>query len=177
MPPQSLKSRLPLILLTVPLAVMTLAGCAAASQGATATSAATSSADCAGVWVEVDFGVLSDTNLASCVDTSAPMKGLDVLAAAGVTLEGTGDYGLDVVCRVNGLPSADDPLPVAGHEDYRESCATMTPEFAYWSLWVEDRATGSWDYAPVGIGDLSLGPGESLGLTFTTGTHTDPPTP
>ena len=133
------------------------------------------SASCEGVWLAIDFGSLGEEPIDSCMTTTEPVDGLAVLAQANVTVDGTADYGLDVVCRVNGLPSADAPLNVPGHESYRETCEKMTPEFAYWSVWIEDRATGAWDYAPVGIDALSLKPGESLGLTFTTGTHTDPP--
>lgn len=164
-----------------------MAGCAAQAgtsveqqgtadtPGPVDTSVSASSAACDGVWLAVDFGALGEPPIDQCLSTTEPVDGLAVLAQANVTVDGTADYGLDVVCRVNGLPSADAPLNVPGHNNYRETCEKMTPEFAYWSVWVEDRATGAWDYAAVGIDALSLAPGESLGLTFTTGTHTDPP--
>jgi hypothetical protein len=136
---------------------------------------ATSSVECAGVWLHVDFDILGATLIETCVDAVAPLEAMTVLDAADVKITGTADYGLDVVCRVNGLPAADQALKIPGHESYRETCATMTPAFGYWSVWVEDRATGEWDYASVGIDDLTLAPGESLGFTFTNGTHTDPP--
>jgi hypothetical protein len=136
---------------------------------------AVSAAECAGVWLEVDFDILGADIIETCISTTAPVEAMTVLDAAGVTITGTADYGLDVVCRVNGLPAADQSLKISGHESYRETCAAMTPEFGYWSVWVEDRATGTWDYATVGIDNLTLAPGESLGFTFTSGTHTDPP--
>ncbi len=159
-----------------------LAGCSANPSSTTSDAArqasaaeATSSTECAGVWLQVDFDILGATLIETCVDAAAPLEALTVLDAAAVTITGTADYGLDVVCRVNGLPAADQSLKIPGHESYRETCATMTPEFGYWSVWVEDRATGEWDYASVGIDDLTLAPGESLGFTFTSGTHTEPP--
>ncbi|MCF8540336.1 MAG: hypothetical protein K9H50_01025 [Aurantimicrobium sp.] len=159
-----------------------LAGCAAnpssptsdAGRQASAGDAA-SSVECAGVWLQVDFDILGAPLIETCVDTVAPIEAMTVLDAAAVTITGTADYGLDVVCRVNGLPAADQSLKIPGHESYRETCATMTPEFGYWSVWVESRATGEWDYASVGIDDLTLAPGESLGFTFTSGTNTEPP--
>jgi len=136
---------------------------------------ARSAAECTGVWLEVDFDILGADIIESCIVATAPVKAMTVLDTAGVTVTGTADYGLDVVCRVNGLPAADQALKIPGHESYREMCAAMTPEFGYWSVWVEDRATGKWDYATEGIDNLTLAPGESLGFTFTSGTHTDPP--
>jgi hypothetical protein len=50
----------------------------------------------------------------------------------------------------------------------------MPPEFAYWAVWVK-QGTPDWQYAMVGAGDLTVRPGDSLGLAFTTGTTT--PTP
>lgn len=157
-----------------------LAGCTSApsagDEGRRARAAdVASAAECAGVWLEVDFDILGAEIIETCISSTEPVEAMAVLEAAGVTITGTADYGLDVVCRVNGLPAADQSLKIAGHESYRETCAVMTPEFGYWSVWVEDRATGEWDYAAVGIDDLTLAPGESLGFTFTSGTHTDPP--
>ena len=171
----------PLISLSacVAVALGALSGCAATPGGATerAASAAdtASAADCAGVWVEVDFDILGSPLIEKCVEVSASIDAMAALDAAGVTVIDTADYGLDVVCRVNGLPAATQALNIPGHETYRETCAQMTPEFGYWSVWVEDRATGALAYAPVGIDSLTLVPGNSLGLTFTSGTHTDPP--
>ena len=171
----------PLISLTAFLSVslVVLSGCAATSEDAPERAAsgadAASAADCTGVWVEVDFDILGSPLIEKCVDASASIDAMEALDAAGVTIVGTADYGLDVVCRVNGLPAATQSLNIPGHETYRETCAQMTPEFGYWSVWVEDRATGAWAYAPVGIDSLTLVPGNSLGLTFTSGTHTDPP--
>jgi len=162
--------------------LIVLAGCSTSptsptSDGGRQASAAdaTSSAECAGVWLQVDFDILGAPLIETCVDTVAPIEAMTVLDAAAVTITGTADYGLDVVCRVNGLPAADQSLKIPGHESYRETCAVMTPEFGYWSVWVENRATGEWDYAAVGIDELTLAPGESLGFTFTNGTHTEPP--
>jgi len=145
-----------------------------AGRQASAADVATA-AQCPGVWLEVDFDILGADIIETCIASTEPVEAMKVLETAGVTITGTADYGLDVVCRVNGLPAADQSLTIAGHESYRETCAAMPPEFGYWSVWVEDRATGTWDYATAGIDNLKLAPGESLGFTFTSGTHTDPP--
>lgn len=130
--------------------------------------------DCAGVSVVVDFGVLNATKIDECVDVVSETPATDILNRARVTLNGTDDYGDAVVCRVNSLPSASTPVTVDGHDPFIESCASMPPEFAYWALWVK-QGVPDWGYAMVGVGDLVLKPGESIGLVFTTGTST--PTP
>jgi hypothetical protein len=129
---------------------------------------------CAGVAVVVDFGILNESEIETCVDISAEAQALDVLSTAGVTVAGTDDYGTAVVCRVNDAPASDVPIVVEGYAPHTESCASMPPEFAYWAVWVK-QGTPDWQYAMVGAGDLTVRPGDSLGLAFTTGTTT--PTP
>jgi hypothetical protein len=166
----------------VTLAMLSLAACStgAASAGITSvdgeilSTAQPLASDCAGVTVIVDFGILSSTRIDECVEVSKETPAADILSQARVTLAGTDEYGDAVVCRVNDLPSVSDPVTVDGHEPFIESCASMPPEFAYWALWVK-QGTPDWGYAMVGVGDLMLKPGDSIGLVFTTGTST--PTP
>ncbi len=90
----------------------------------------------------------------------------DALAAAGVTTEGTDQYGDQVVCRVNNVPAEDLALTAEDGSDYFEECASMPAAFAYWSLWVKP-VEGEWAYAEEGLATLQLEPGESLALLFT----------
>ncbi|MBB5640711.1 hypothetical protein [Cryobacterium roopkundense] len=62
-----------------------------------------------------------------------------------------------------------------GEESFTESCDSMPPAYAYWSLWVKSSADADWEYAQEGLGTLQLAPGASVGLRYTTGTDT--PTP
>lgn len=101
-----------------------------------------------------------------CVPADGEIAAADVLAEAGVTTEGTEEYGDDVICRVDGLPTADAPVGSTEDPSYVESCASMGPAFAYWSLWIAP-AGASWDYATEGIATLQAEPGDSLGLLFT----------
>jgi hypothetical protein len=114
---------------------------------------------CDKVTVIVNFGTLDAPTIDSCAPAGVAS---DVLKAAHITTAGTADYGDQVVCRVNDLPS-----PSA------ESCATL-PSSAYWALWVKDRG-GQWDYAQDGVATLQLTTGQSLGLVYTTGSETTPP--
>jgi hypothetical protein len=138
-----------------------LAGCSSATPGATTAppSASIGKAPCTGVSVIVDFGSLGAHDISACAPAGVAAE---VLKAAKITTAGTADYGDQVVCRVDDLPS-----PSA------ESCATL-PSAAYWALWVKD-AGGVWAYAQDGVATLQLKAGQSLGLVYTTGTETTPP--
>lgn len=119
-------------------------------------------ADC--IEVYVDFGPLSETKTTQCIETTASeMSAVDVLKAAGYEFEGTQEYGNAVVCRVNGLPDAT-----------TEACISMPSEESYWAILVKLKESASfpfamngvWGWAQVGIQDLHLHPGESIGLVF-----------
>ena len=166
-------------------AALTLAGCASGEStvGAGPTHAVavspsptvTSAADCTGVFVIVQFGLLGAHDVNACAPASAPITAAAALKAVGVTTEGTQQYGDQVVCRVNGEPSASKPIDVPGQPPYTEKCAGMPAAFAYWAVWVRDSAAGQWDYAQSGITTEQLKPGQTLGVKFTTGSDTTPP--
>ncbi|MDQ0676898.1 hypothetical protein QFZ30_000280 [Arthrobacter pascens] len=133
---------------------------------ATASSSA-ASGPCSGVKVIVDSGALkqaaADTSV--CVPVDAPTLASKVLDEAKVKTEGTTQYPNELVCRVNGVPSADFDITHKGGK-YREECKGMPAAFAYWSLWVKPDA-GAWGYAQEGLATLQVSPGESLELLFT----------
>ncbi|TFC59742.1 hypothetical protein E3O62_08510 [Cryobacterium sp. TMT2-15-1] len=151
-----------------------------AASSATASASATAApADgaCAGVSVVVDFGALDAPEIRDCVATATAetIAASTVLETAGVSTEGTAEWGDQVVCRVSGRPAADETIDVAGETPFTESCASMPAAAAYWALWVKPTADAEWEYAEEGLGSLELEPGQSVGLVFTTGTET--PTP
>ena len=155
-----------------------LSGCAPADSGSSASPAATaeaSSADCAGVAVVVDFGLLDAATITECVDATKAIPASETLATTGTTTEGSVEYGDAIVCRVNDRPAADETVVVEGQESFTESCASMPPAYAYWALWVKATPDAEWEYAQEGIGTLQVEPGQSVGLVYTTGTET--PTP
>ena len=66
--------------------------------------------ECAGVRVVVETGDLEvDDGPAgsTCIDTDEAIAAGDAVDEAGLTLEGTDEYGDQVVCRVNGVPAED----------------------------------------------------------------------
>lgn len=127
---------------------------------------ASTTADKKCVDVYVDYGVLdSSAKLSKCVPVTGEASGLDVLTKAGLELEGTGKYGLQVVCRVNSLPSATRPIGIKDHEDYVETCAEMPAAFAYWAVIVKKGAL-PWGWADTGADKVRLQAGDSVGLVF-----------
>lgn len=154
-----------------------LAGCAGVAGGGSAeingSSGGSSGGDCAGVEVVVNFDVLDGTDIATCLNTSSAISASDALTQAGVTTEGTKQYGDAVVCRVNGLPSATEPFDVAG-QAVTESCDAMPSANAYWSLW-QKTGSADWGYATTGVADITLNPGDALGLVFTVNNSTASP--
>jgi len=118
------------------------------------------------VTVLVDYGVLDSKSTSSkCIPVTGKANGLDLLADAGLAIEGTGKYGSQIVCRVNSLPSATSPIGIKDHENYVETCAEMPAAFAYWAVLVKDGAL-PWGWASTGIDQVTLKAGDSLGLVF-----------
>ena len=153
--------------------VLLLSGCAA--QGSDDYSLGNPE-DCSGVLVVAHYGMLPGDNLTECVEFSEPeVAANEVVSFAGLTLEGTAEYGDQIVCRVNGLPSDSEEIVVSGEDPHLETCQDMPPAFAYWALWVKNTPEEPWAYASEGIGTLRVKPGMSVGLAFSTGGDT--PTP
>ena len=150
-------------------AALALAGCAAPAP--TASPEPTVAEGCSEVTVVVDFGVLDEPSVESCASAGLA---LDVLAEAGVSTEGTVDYGDQVVCRVNGEPAADETVTVEGQPPFVEACLTFN-SVAYWALWVKPALDGEWEYAQEGVTTLELTDGQSVGLVYTPATDTIPP--
>lgn len=141
-----------------------LCGCGAPSQ----------SAEC--IEVVVDFGILGESPAPSCVQIeSETVPAKQLLQTAGFETEGTATYGDEIVCRVNGLPSAQESFQVEGEQPHTESCLDMPPAFAYWALWVKNSKDENWEYAQTGIGTLELKPGQSIGLVFSVAGETNTP--
>ncbi|MFF2370595.1 hypothetical protein [Agromyces sp. NPDC058110] len=159
------------------LLALALAACAPADGGGTeqptasaSDSAAGSDGECAGVEVVVelpaDLDVADSPAGTTCVAADAPILASDAVAEAGLTTEGTDEYGDQVVCRVNGVPAEDFALPAEDGTDYFETCASMPAAFAYWSLWTKP-VDGEWGYAEEGLATLEVSPGERIALLFT----------
>lgn len=138
-------------------------------SGCSTISAAPLEGDCDGVRVVVNYAGEA-TNLTSCVSFSSDQViAKDALSAAGVEIEGTATYGDQVVCRVNGIPSATEPIEVEGNDPHLETCSDMPPPFAYWALWIKQAGSENWEYATEGVSSLQLKRGDSVGLALSLG--------
>lgn len=137
--------------------LVVLAGCAPAAPTATPEPAACD------VQVVINFGPLEEPGVEACAGEGAAT---DILAAAGVQTEGTVDYGDQVICRVNGRPSADEQIELEGVAPFVEPCVTFN-DFAYWALWVKNDADAEWEYAQEGVTTLELSAGQAIGLVYT----------
>jgi hypothetical protein len=161
--------------------LVTLSACAGPAADTSATPAASEIVipavagpceevdDVEGVTVIVDASALGDADEASatwCVPAEEPILASEALDLARIGVEGTEEYGDQVVCRVDGVPAEDLALTAEDGKEYFETCASMPAAFAYWSLWVRPAA-GEWAYAEEGLSTLELEPGESLALLFT----------
>ena len=147
--------------------LLSLAACSSDTPEASASASA--DGGCAGVTVVVDasaFEDADDISQSQCIDTDEAIAASDALDIAGITTEGTTEYGDQVVCRVDGLPAEDVALTAEDGSEYFETCESMPAAFAYWSLWVQPEG-GEWAYATEGLSTLQLQPGESVALLFT----------
>lgn len=168
------------------LGALLLSGCAAgaatssspAPTGSTsaAPSPAGAGADCSGVLVVADFGILDSQPVEVCVDADGALTAQDAIAEAGISLEGNADYGDAVVCRVNGRPGPEETVTVEGQQPFVEPCSSMSPPFAFWALWVRS-ADAEWGFAMEGVTTQRVEPGQAVGLVYTTGTGTEPTPP
>lgn len=144
---------------------------APAAQALPAAPASPGVRTCDGVSVVVDFGLLATEGFRACAPLApeASMTALEVLAAAGVDVAGTAQWGTAFICRVEGRPAATEEIHLPGGGTVLESCSRTPSQQAYWSLW-SATGTGDWLYATSGAGDLQLDAGDVVGLAFTTGT-------
>mgnify|MGYP001048565367 CR=1 FL=1 len=131
-----------------------------------------------GVSVVVDFRELGGSTLRRCAlpdpgQTAFRGSGLDALRAAGLDVTGVDTYGLAVVCRLAGKPSASTTLTVAGR-DYRESCRTTPPTGAHWSYWHTSSAKGAWQLSRYGAAGRQVVNGGWEGWSFSLGRTSDP---
>ena len=153
---------------------LALSGCAATAPAPAATddmpTATAMSEACTGdegVTITVDASALGEEASESwCYFASETVAVSDALAAVGVETEGSKQYGDQLVCRVNGLPAADEALPAEDGSDYFETCDTMPPASAYWSLWIKP-AGAEWGFAQEGVSTLQAEPGDAVELLFT----------
>ena len=115
-----------------------------------------------GVTVVVDYGQLTDYTELGCDPAGADVAAKTVVPRAGFPLENVS--GQPFVCRVKGLPDSS-----------AESCGDTPPANAYWGLFWSDGTSTSWKYSSVGVNDLEVPEGGSIGWRFQDGGSLDYP--
>jgi hypothetical protein len=91
-----------------------------------------------GVTVIVDDQTLGEGKIYVGCAFGAQPDGVEALEHAGFELEGTENYGLDFICRIDG-----EPTPA------EQSCKTTPGAGAYWSYW-RGKSGGRWGYSHFG---------------------------
>jgi hypothetical protein len=117
------------------------------------------------VTVVVDFQSLKSDKTQTCIDAGSAVDAMTAFNLAGYSISGTDKYGLQIICRVNGLPDAITPIVSKDQDSYVEKCEEMPAEFAYWALLVRTPEK-DWTYADKGIAELVINPGEQVALLF-----------
>jgi hypothetical protein len=92
----------------------------------------------AGVTVIVDRRKIGDGMIDVGCALGEQATGVEALQHAGFVLEGTTDFGLAFICRIDGEPTPQE-----------QACETTPGSSAYWSYW-RGKPQGRWDYSAVG---------------------------
>lgn len=134
---------------------------------------------CDGVTVVVDGGVLDTAALGpvsglACAAADGPVMAYDAVAAAGVDLQGTEQWGAAFVCRVDGRPALDEDVLRADGSVGTEPCLRTPSQGAYWALWTSTDAS-TWTYATRGVTSTEVASGDVVGLVFVTSDEAMPP--
>jgi hypothetical protein len=145
------------------IAIALALGVTLATSGCAIQQNVVSSDNC--VTVIVDFQSLKTDKTQTCVQAGSAIEAMTAFNLAGYAIQGTDKYGLQIVCRVNGLPDAIHVIKSDKHKGYVEKCADMPADFAYWALLIKTPSK-DWSFADKGIADLTINPGEQVALVF-----------
>ena len=145
-----------------------------------AASADTTPGPCAddqGVTLVVDpQGLGGDPSVTCITGLGEKATGWQVLESAGLAPEGTLRGGAGFLCRLGGVPAADQDIATASNPRYRETCAQTPPANAYWSYW--SLVDGAWVYSQVGPSGHVVSPGSVEAWSFAIdASATDAPPP
>ena len=111
----------------------------------------------AGVTVIVDFTPLGGQVMRGCAP-GTPATGLAALQQAGFTVTGTQRYGDAFVCRIDGLPTAN-----------QQACVNTPPANAYWAYFHALPGQTQWTYSTGGAASYQPPPGSIDGWAFGSG--------
>lgn len=129
-----------------------------------------------GVTVVVDFQQLGGETIVRCAPGTEPRTGLEVLADAGLQVEGVQRWGDGFVCRIEDRPSLTEQLAVVDDDGYRETCLDTPPQSAYWGYWRASNGA-DWEFSSLGANSATSAPGGFEGWSFSLDAGGDNPAP
>lgn len=115
-----------------------------------------------GVTVVVDFRAFGGNIVVRCAPGPGGRgyTGLEAIQGAGFTVQGTKQYGLQFICKIQDRPRS-------------QECLTTPPTDAYWGYWYAANG-GTWTYSDLGASSHTTIAGGFEGWAFSTGSRTPP---
>jgi hypothetical protein len=132
-------------------------------SGTSAPATAAACSGSSGVTVVVDHGSLGGGIDQVCSASGGGKVATSVFAGAGFSLTYVQQQP-GFVCRIDGQPSSD-------------PCVHTPPSNAYWGLWWSDGRSGSWSYASVAAGSLTVPDGGYVAFAWQSGAQSAPGVP
>ena len=118
------------------------------------------------VTIVIQYGDLGRPTEQYCAAGLTPRTtGAEALAVVGVVVTGSQQAGAAFICRLNGLPGADQAIGLAQDPGYVETCVRNPPAGAYWTYW-QAPAGGPWTYATEGYQTRPVQLGGFEGYSF-----------
>lgn len=123
-----------------------------------------------GTTIVVDFQHLDNPvgtlpNIVRCSPnadpTTNPRNGVEALQDAGFALQGTAQYGLAFICKIESQPS-------------NQTCQQTPPANAYWGYYHANGAGHAWTYSNSGAANRTVIPGGFEGWSFSNGSNPVP---
>jgi len=126
-----------------------LAGCSSEASTAAGHEGYCTADDRNSVTVVIDYSDLGPVPTIGCAfDLPTHATGMDALVALGITVTEV-TRTPQFICRIDGLPSSDQVVPIPGNDDYKETCVNTPPTTAYWTYWSATEG-GQWTYSLTG---------------------------
>jgi hypothetical protein len=128
------------------------------------------------ITLHVDYGIsATEPTFDACIPEFEKANAYGLLSSWHFSYLGTKLQGPAIICRLYSTthyaPSASLPLGVPGHESYVEHCIDKPASFAHWAVIImrgkhEKSKAMNWRYTDKKLWDITLYPGDGVGLVF-----------
>lgn len=99
-------------------------------------------------------------------EAGKPRTGLQAMKDAGIRIDGVARWGESFICRIEGRPAANEPIPITSYPNYTEQCIDTPPAAGYWGYWHADGKGEDWQYSQYGVTNRTVTPGGFEGWSF-----------